>query len=248
MGIRPVPEGNQPIKHHYVPEWLLKRFCDEDGKLWWRRRDWPPEKVHPQSLDSVFYQNHLNTLFADDGSKDFRVETDLAKLDRELADITDRLVQQGRRGRPPELDEESRAKLYSYIFVQFKRSPDLHAEEHWPHNARVAALLQSSEEVRQVLSTKGLYLMSAPPGSSLVVGSQVVLRASAGQAGQLEDAHQMLAFPLASDSLLCLVHGPSRRQHGVLSADEVAFANRGTAAYCQEIAGPDPQTVRRAVS
>ena len=148
----------------------------------------------------------------------------------------------------PDLDEESRDKLYSYMFVQYKRSPNLHAEERWPHNARVAALLQPSQEVSQVLSTKGLYLMSAPLGSALVVGSQVILRASAGQAGRLEDAHQSLAFPLASDVLLCLVHSSSRRESCVLSTDEVVSINRGTAAYCQEIGGPDPETVRRAVS
>ena len=241
-------EGNQPVSHHYVPKWLLKRFCDEQGKLWWRLREWPPEKVHPRSLESVFFRNHLNTLYADDGTKDPRVETALAKLDRELSDLTDRLVRQGRRGDRPDLEEQSRDKLYSYMFVQYKRSPDLHAEEYWPHNARVAALLEPSEEVSRVLSTKGLCLMSAPPGSALVVGSQVVLRASPGQAGRLEDAAQGLAFPLAFDVLLCLVHGSSRREHGVLSTDEVVSINRRTAAYYQEIAGPDRETVRRAVS
>ena len=237
-------EGNQPVRHHYVPKWLLRRFCSEQGKLWWKLREWSPEKVHPRSLESVFFGNHLNTLYADDGTKDPRVETALAKLDRDLSDITDRLVRQGRRGDLPDLEEESRDRLYRYMFVQYKRSPDLHAEEHWPHNARVAALLEPSEEVSRVLGTKGLCLLSAPPGSALVVGSRVVLRASAGQAGPLEDAAQGLAF----DVLLCLVHDSSRREHGVLTTDEVVSNNRRTAAYCQEVAGPDRETVRRAVS
>ena len=237
---------NAPVSHHYVPRWLLKRFCDPDGKLWWRRRDWPAGKAHPQSLESVFYQNHLNTLFAANGSKDFRVEEDLAKLDRELSQITDGLVSQARQGHPPYLDEASRAQLDSYMFVQYKRSPDLQAEAKFPHNARVAAVLQPSEDVNQVLKTKGLYLMSAPPGSAFVVGSQVVLRAGSGQAGRLEDPDHGLAFPLASDVLLGLVHGSDFREHDVLSAEEVHTVNRRTAAYCQEIAGPDSLTVRRA--
>lgn len=241
-------KGSQPISHHYVPRWLLKRFCDEKGRLWWRRRGWPPEKVHPQLPESVFYENHLNTLYAADGSKDPQVEMALANLDGELCAITDTLVKQGRWGHPPDLDEVSLAKLYSYMFVQFKRSPDLHGEEKWPHNARVTALLQLNEEVDQVLSTKGLSLMCAPPDSALVVGSQVVLRASPGQAGRLEDEDQGLAFPLASDVMLCLVHGASRREHDVLSADEVVSVNRATAAYCRDVAGPDHLTVRRAVS
>lgn len=247
-GIQSVGQGNQPISHHYVPRWLLKRFCDEKGRLWWRRRSWPPEKVHPQLPTSVFYENHLNTLYATDGSKDPQVEEALANVDGELCAITDKLVKQGQQGNPPDLDEESRARLYSYIFVQYKRSPDLHGDGKWPHNARVTALLQPNEEVGQVLSTKGLSLMCAPPGSALVVGSQVVLRASAGQAGRLEDEDQGLAFPLASDVMLGLVHGSSRREHDVLSAEQVVSVNRATAAYCQEIAGPDLLTVRRAVN
>ena len=244
----PMSNQNQPVSHHYVPKWLLKRFCDKDGKLWWRRRDWPAGKAHRKSLESVFYQNHFNTLIADDGSKDFRVEEALAKLDRELLQITDRLVCQARQGNPPHLDEASRARLYSYIFVQYKRSPDLQVEAKFPRNARVSAVLQPSDEVSQVLKTKGLLLMSAPKGSGFVVGSQVVLRASAGRAGRLEDADHGLAFPLASDVLLGFVHGSDRREHGMLSAEEVDSVNRATAAYCQEIAGPDSLTVRRAAA
>ena len=149
----------------------------------------------------------------------------------------------------PDLEEESRAGPYSYMFMQFKRSPD----DMWPrekenHDAYVAEVLQSSQEVDRVLKTKGLCLVSVPRNSALVVGSQVVLRAGAGRAGRLEDADHALAFPLASDVLLVLGHGSSRREHAVLSADEVDSANLATAGYCQEIAGPDPVTVRRAAT
>ena len=232
---------NQPGDHHYVPVWLLRRFCDAKGRLWWRRRDWPSDTVHPQSVESVFYRNHLNTLQAPDGSKDLHVEEALAKLDREISEVNDRLVTQCRQGHPPDLDEESRAGLYSYMFVQFKRSPD----DMWPgekenHDAYVAEVLQSSQEVDQVLKTKGLCLMSVPRNSALVVGSQVMLGAGAGRAGRLVDADHALAFPFASDVLLVLGNGSSRREHTVLSEDEVVSANRATAGYCQEIAGPDP--------
>lgn len=196
----------------------------------------------------MFFQNHLNTLIADDGSKDFRVEETLAKLDRELSQITDRLVSQARQGNPPHLDEASRARLYSYMFVQYKRTPDPQVEARFPRNARVSAVLQPSDEVSQVLKTKGLLLMSAPKGSAFVVGSQVVLRASAGRAGRLEDSDHGLAFPLASDVLLGFAHGADRGERDVLLAEEVDSVNRAIAAYCQEIGGPGPLTVRRAVA
>ena len=28
-----------PREHYYTPVWLLSRFCDENGVLWWCNKD-----------------------------------------------------------------------------------------------------------------------------------------------------------------------------------------------------------------
>ena len=237
-----------PRAHHYVPVWLLERFCDAHGLLWWRRRDWPAGKILRSSPKSVFYENDLNTRFAGDGSKDVQLEQELADLDGKIAGITERLTEQCREGLPPDLDEGSLAFLYSYTFVQYKRPPELWEGSGGNHNARVDAILEPSPEVSCVLETKGLCLWSMLPPSALLVGSQVVLRAGSGPPGRLEEPDHGLAFPLASDVLLGFVHGSSRREHDVLSASQVASVNRATASHCAAVAGPDCQIVHYATA
>ena len=132
----------QSHRHHYDPVWLLKRFCN-DGVLWWRRQDWPLGRAEKSSPDAKFFKNNLNTHYVADGSKDVQVEDDLVRHDGKIAGITKRLVEQGRQGYSPDLDEEDQASLYWYMFVQYKRSPDLWEGSGECHNARVGAILQS---------------------------------------------------------------------------------------------------------
>lgn len=248
VGVCHVRKQKPPTAHHYVPVWLLNRFCDEQGVIWWRRHDWPLGKVRPSSPEAIFKQNHLNTRYAANGARDYQVEAALVDLDGEIAGITARLVDQCRHGHSPHLDEASRASLYRYMFIQFKRSPEMWAGSGTSHNARVDAVLQPHFEVSRVLKTKGLCLVSVPRGSALVVGSKVVLRASAGRAGRLEDSDHGLAIPLASDVLLVLIHGSSRREYDLLSEADVDSINHSIAQHCEAIAGSSCSVVGRPVT
>ena len=228
--------------------WLLERFCDAHGLLWWRRRDWPAGKILQSSPRSVFYENDLYSRFAADGSRDVQLENELADFDGKISGITERLTEQCRQGFLPDLDQESLHFLYSDTFVQYKRPPELWEGSGGSHNARVDAILEPSLEVSRVLEIKGLCLWSVPPVSALLVGSQVVLRAGSGSPGRLEEPDHGLAFPLASDVLLGFVHGSSRREHDVLSASEVASVNRATARHCVAVAGPYRRIVHYATA
>ena len=231
------------MAHHSVPVWLSKRFCGADGLLRWRRRDWPATEIKRSSPRALFYKNNLNTRYAADGSRDVEVEKALAEIDGRIAGITACLVKQCRRGHCPDLDEECLAFLYSYVFVQYKRPPEIREDGVGTHNGWVDAVLEPGREVSRVLGTKGLCLWSVPPGSTLVLGSQVVLRSGSGRPGRLEEPDHGLTFPLASDVLLGFVHGSSRREYDVLSASKVDSVSRATAACCMTIAGPDRLTV-----
>ena len=85
---------NEPEAHHHTPKWLSKRFCDDEGLLWWRRRDWPAGELLHHPPKRVFVENNLNTRYADDGTKDVRVEKALAAIDGRMADITAHLIDQ----------------------------------------------------------------------------------------------------------------------------------------------------------
>ena len=240
---------NEPEAHHNTPKWLSKRFCDDEGLLWWRRRDWPAGKLLHHPPKRVFVENNLNTRYADDGSKDVRVEKALAAIDGRMADITAHLVDQARRGQAPCLDEGSRSEFNSYVFVQFKRPRETSQGSGATDDERIDAILEPSSEVSRVLDTKGLYLWSVPRGAELLVGSRVVLRAGVENAGgRLKDPHHGLVFPLAFDVLLGFFHGVSVHEHEVLTIEEVGGVNRATARHCEAIAGPSRETVIRATA
>ena len=168
---------NEPTAHHYIPVWLSERFCDAEGLLWWRMRHWPAGKLNHNIPKNVFVKNNLNTRYAADGSRDVQVEKELAKIDGRIAGITYCLVKQARQGCAPDIDEESRLFLYYYMFVQFKRPPEIWNGGDAEPNERVDAILLSDPDVSRVLDTKGLCLFSVPAGGELVVGSQVVIPA-----------------------------------------------------------------------
>ena len=240
---------NEPEAHHYTPKWLSKRFCDDEGLLWWRRRDWPAGELLHHPPKRVFVENNLNTRYADDGTKDVRVEKALAAIDGRMADITAHLVDQARRGQAPCLDEGSRSELNTYVFVQFKRPRETSQGSGATDDERVDAILEPSSEVSRVLDAKGLYLCSAARGAEFLVGSQVVLRAAVENArGRLEDPHHGLVFPLAFDVLLAYLHEGSVREHEVLTVEEVDGVNRATARHCEAVAGPSRETVIRATA
>ena len=240
---------NQPTAHHYTPVWLSKRFCDAKGLLWWRRREWPAGKLNYNIPKNVFVKNNLNTRYGIDGSRDVQVEKELCKIDGRIAGITFRLVKQARQGWTPDIDEESRLFLYYYMFVQFKRPPEIWKGADAESNERVDAILLSDPDVSRALDTKGLYLFSVPAGAELVVGSQVVIPAGVRYLhGNLEDPDRGLAFPLGTDVLLGFVHGATRREHTVLTVEETSHINQATAGHCEAIAGPSRETVLRATA
>ena len=240
---------NEPTAHHYIPVWLSERFCDAEGLLWWRMRHWPAGKLNHNIPKNVFVKNNLNTRYAADGSRDVQVEKELAKIDGRIAGITYCLVKQARQGCAPDIDEESRLFLYYYMFVQFKRPPEIWNGGDAEPNERVDAILLSDPDVSRVLDTKGLCLFSVPAGGELVVGSQVVIPAGAENSdGRLEDPDRGLAFPLAADVLLGFVHDATRREHTLLTVEEVSHINQATAGHCEVIAGPSREIVLRATA
>ena len=239
----------EPRAHHYTPVWLSERFCDAEGLLWWRRRDWPEGKLNHNIPKNVFVKNNLNTRYTADGSRDVQIEKELAKIDGRIAGMTYCLVKQARQRRAPAIAEESLQFLYYYVFVQFKRPPEFWKGGDAKPNERVDAILLSDSDVSRVLDTKGMCLFSVPAGAELVVGSRVVIPAGAEHSqGRLEDPDRGLAFPLAADVLLGFVHGATRREHTVLTAEEVGHINHATAAHCEAIAAPSRETVLRAIA
>ncbi len=192
--------------------WLARRFAGDDGTLWWRKRDWPVDTVR-QSLPETLVSLHGN------GSAD------------PIGTITARLGDQARTGRPPAIDEDSRALLCAWMVAQHRRT----AFEPDAPGAPVAARL---------LEATGLCLFTLRhPG--LLLGHPSVLAAGAPRTGTRPGAvNSGLVCPIAPDVLLWLVLGPERRELAALDEDAVFAVNLAIARDSAMVAARDPDTIR----
>ena len=76
-------------RHHYIPEFLQKHFCDADGMLWYGIRD--TQKVIRVPPRHAFVENELYTSYeeAHEGPNDITYEPD-DRYEREFAELESR--------------------------------------------------------------------------------------------------------------------------------------------------------------
>lgn len=68
------------MKHHYIPEYYLRGFCDDNGKLFSFNKTTGRVDLAGKSPGQVFYENDLHALVLD-GDKEFFIEHALTALE-----------------------------------------------------------------------------------------------------------------------------------------------------------------------
>lgn len=202
-----------------IPPWLASRFTGDDGTLWWRERGWPADTVRQDPPEALLALHGVSP------------DANGPAADR-IAAITARLGDQARAGRPPAIDEDSRALLCLWMMAQHRQM----AFEPGPTGERLAGRL---------LETTGLCLFTLRhPG--LLLGHPTVLAAGAPRTGTRPGAMNLgLVCPIAPDALLWLVLGPERREIAALDEEAVAGVNLAIARDCAVVAGRDINAVGR---
>jgi len=113
--------------HHYVPQFYLRRFADEDGKFWvWDKIRDKIFRTNPKRVgaESNFYKLYD---FADLGRDPLTLEKQFADLEGQVSLITDqwlywlRYTKHGDRIRIPKVN---RRIVSLYIALQFCRTAD----------------------------------------------------------------------------------------------------------------------------
>jgi len=115
---------SNPKRQHYIPEFHIKRFCDDDGRFWYFDKRRAHKGVRPRSPSSVFFKRNHNTLVDFDGSKDYSVEKHLAKFETRVRDISEKLLNSDMRVTPISLSNEDQEFIRRYAEMQLRRSPD----------------------------------------------------------------------------------------------------------------------------
>ena len=113
-----------PKRHHFVPQMLLRRFADADGRLFFFDKRIADKGVQKASPDNIFLQRHLYTQYEKDGTKDVSAERHFAQLEGEADRIIDKITQQAELGKLPRLTTAERKTWDQFFYYQWKRTPD----------------------------------------------------------------------------------------------------------------------------
>ncbi len=113
-----------PKRHHYIPQMLLHRFTDEDGKLYFfdKRSSNGVMRSTPQN---IFLERHLYTQYEEHGKKDVSVEMSLAVLEGQANQIIGKIVNAARSGKRPGLTCLEKRTWDKFFRQQWRRLPSM---------------------------------------------------------------------------------------------------------------------------
>lgn len=114
---------NTPKKHHFVPQMLLRRFCDGSGKLWYYNKRAPHLGVASGTPQALFFEKHFYTL-EEGGVKDTSLESYFAQLEGSANAVIEKICVAARAGKPPKLTSEEKRHWDLFFYFQWKRTPD----------------------------------------------------------------------------------------------------------------------------
>jgi Protein of unknown function (DUF4238) len=109
-----------PKRHHYIPEFILWNFADEDDWLHYFDKRAPNRIVRRGKPDELFQHRHLNSVIESDGRKDARLEGEFfGKLDDLAAPIVEKIVSTARAGRCPLLSPQEKETWDRFFYLQY---------------------------------------------------------------------------------------------------------------------------------
>ena len=115
--------ANRPRRNHYIPEMLLKNFCDDGGLLW--IADQERGKCYQTNPKKVFVKNNLYVNHDYSRATDsYEYEDTLSKIESKAEPAISSLIEQVRCGRNPRLDPELDDHFKKFVIALARRTPE----------------------------------------------------------------------------------------------------------------------------
>lgn len=112
-----------PKKHHYVPQFLLKNFSNEQGEFWCYNKKAPKLGIHLTRPEKSFYRKDYYTIETA-SEKDYSKELLFSSIESSTKPIIDKIISSAHANRLPNLSTEERQIFNRFLFLQWKRTPD----------------------------------------------------------------------------------------------------------------------------
>lgn len=112
-------------RHHYIPQMLLRRFTDENGRLFVFDKKRPANGVRKSTPATLFVKRDLYAQTDHAGNQDVSVEEEHAFLESRISPIVDKILRAGRSLTEPRLTSRERAFWNRFFFRLWNRTPDV---------------------------------------------------------------------------------------------------------------------------
>ena len=115
--------ANKPKHQHYVPEFIIKNFLNEDGRVWVGDRS--TGRVYCSGPANVFVKTEQYTRYTFDGGdvgKDYGYEEAIGCLESTAANVVAKMVGDARRHECPRLSEEQARTFKRFFHLQARRT------------------------------------------------------------------------------------------------------------------------------
>jgi hypothetical protein len=105
---------------------ILRNFLNDDGGLWFWRRQFQVGEVRSAKPEGLFVEDNLYTSIWDNGEKDVWLEHQLAEVDGNYARIIAQILPIVRAGHPPRFDPFTWDVMQVFEYIMGKRSSAWH--------------------------------------------------------------------------------------------------------------------------
>jgi hypothetical protein len=117
-----------PKRHHYVPQMLLKRFADAEGRLAFYDKSRPEAGVQTTTPKNLLVQQHLYSKKNRDGSMDGSLEGYYSTLESEAHVLFDKIIAAVLERSIPNIGAGEKDIWDRFLYEQWRRVPDFHDE------------------------------------------------------------------------------------------------------------------------
>ncbi|KZL01636.1 hypothetical protein PsAD5_00558 [Pseudovibrio sp. Ad5] len=111
---------SDPIRHHYMPRFILGKFVNSSDLLWVRRQG----KIFQTGINNVFVKKELNTFIDKKGNKERELEKKYSQIESDTAPITKKIIEFTEKNIYPNISENEKYTWNVFFFHQHSRAPD----------------------------------------------------------------------------------------------------------------------------
>ena len=171
------------MRHHYIPQWLLRNFQDRSGKIYGFRKSDPARGIFTTTPKNLMVEKNFYTLRGDSEPDRQRAEKEYSRRETFAKPVADKIIAAARSNAWPRLTLRERMSIQLFHLDTWRRTPDVAAEKRenmGPFD--LDAFLESYRKERNLNADDIAFIREhvLDPDTRKVIDHDARIRASAG--------------------------------------------------------------------